>query len=156
MDRNKSKEQTLIRGEIVEISCNLDDMTAEDLGYVLNLLMEEGARDAYTIPVGMKKCRPGVLLTCICECEDEERMADLILRHTTSLGVRVQTLRRYMLHRKIEEVDTPLGRVRIKTAYGNGIHKEKAEFDDLKRLAKENQCSIREIRKVLEENYERN
>ena len=85
---------------IVEICTNLDDMTPEDIGYAMEILQKEGALDVYTMPIGMKKNRPGILLACLCTKQDEEKMAELILKHTTSLGVRVTEEKRYTMNRR--------------------------------------------------------
>ena len=69
---------------VAELQCNLDDMTGEDLAYAVEMLLAEGARDAFTTPVFMKKGRPGFLLTCICDEADADRFARLMLRHTTT------------------------------------------------------------------------
>ena len=68
--------------EIAELSCNLDDMTAEAIGFAEEALFEAGALEVYTIPVGMKKSRPGILLTCMCRREDEEKMVELPVSYT--------------------------------------------------------------------------
>ena len=92
--------------EIAELSCNLDDMTAEAVGFAEEALFEAGALEVYTVPVGMKKSRPGVLLTCMCRREDEEKMVELLFRHTTTLGVREHISRRFTLKRREETVET--------------------------------------------------
>ena len=76
------------REAITRLECNLDDMTGEELGFAMERLFEAGARDVYTQSIGMKKSRPGVLLSVICVTEDADRMAELIMRHTTTLGDR--------------------------------------------------------------------
>ena len=95
--------------EIAELSCNLDDMTAEAIGFAEEALFEAGALEVYTIPVGMKKSRPGILLTCMCRREDEEKMVELLFRHTTTLGVREHISRRFTLKRREETVETAYG-----------------------------------------------
>ena len=98
--------------EIAELSCNLDDMTAEAIGFAEEALFEAGALEVYTIPVGMKKSRPGILLTCMCRREDEKKMVELLFRHTTTLGVREHISRRFTLKRREETVETAYGPVR--------------------------------------------
>lgn len=128
-----------------EISCNLDDMTGEAIGFVLELLLEHGALDAYTLPIGMKKSRPGVLLSCLCRPEDTERLADLLLRHTTSLGVRITSHRRKTLPRSFESIKTPYGSIRLKTAGGVS----KPEYEDLARIAKAQNLTLAEAAALL-------
>ena len=113
--------------EISELSCNLDDMTPEDLAYAQEQLLEAGALDVFTTAIGMKKNRPGIMLTCLCQQEDEGFLAQLMLQHTTTLGVRVRHCSRYTLSRSVETVDTPNGPIRVKTAECFGIRRSKAE-----------------------------
>lgn len=136
-------------GEIAELRCNLDDMTGEELGYASRILFEEGALDVFLVPIQMKKDRPGQMLLCICKPEDADRMAQLILQHTTTLGVRKALCTRYMLERTSEEVQTSLGTVHIKHAQGYGVAKDKIEYEDLARIAKEKGKSLIEIRKEI-------
>ena len=74
--------------EVCELSCNLDDMTPEQLGFALERLLEGGALDAYTIPIGMKKSRPGVMLRVICRPQQKGEMVAILFRYTTTLGIR--------------------------------------------------------------------
>ena len=96
-------------GDVYELACNLDDMTGEDIAFAMERLLEAGALDVYTVPIGMKKSRPGVMLCVLCREEQREEMARLLLRHTTTLGVRESRHRRYTLSRAEETVDTPWG-----------------------------------------------
>ena len=82
-------------GDVYELACNLDDMTGEDIAFAMERLLEAGALDVYTVPIGMKKSRPGVMLCVLCREEQREEMARLLLRHTTTLGVRESRHRRY-------------------------------------------------------------
>ncbi len=137
-------------GKIVELSCNLDDMTAEAMGFVQELLLGEGALEVYTIPIGMKKNRPGTLLTCMCKEEDCERMARLLFRHTTTLGIREQISRRYTLKRHEQTVNTPYGPVREKVSAGYGTTRRKYEYEDLARIAREQGLSLAEVQGNIE------
>lgn len=134
---------------ITILSCNLDDMTPEALGFALEQLQSAGALDVYTTAIGMKKNRPGVLLTCICHNEQADKMAELILRHTTTLGVRRQSCSRYALDRTIQTVSTPYGNIRVKHAEGFGISKTKAEFEDLSAIAKANDLTLQQVLEML-------
>lgn len=133
-------------GYASEICCNLDDMTGEEIGFVLELLLEKGALDAYTVPIGMKKSRPGVMLCCICDPDDDDELSELILRHTSTLGVRIHHLRRITLPRSIESVETPLGTVYVKISEG----KSKPEYDDLARIAKRGDLTLREAAALVD------
>ncbi len=120
---------------VVELECNLDDMTPEAVGYATRLLMESGALDVYTTPVTMKKNRPAVLLTCLCAPDDKDDLSRLILQHTTTLGLRYQTKRRDVLGHTVYRVATKYGDIRVKSAAGYGITKEKPEYEDVAKAA---------------------
>ncbi len=121
---------------VTEIACNLDDMTGEAIGFAMEQLLEAGALDVFTTPIGMKKSRPGVMLTCICRPADREQMTALMLKHTTTLGVRHRDCSRATMNRYTETAETPYGTIRIKHAEGWGIHKSKPEYEDLAKAAK--------------------
>ncbi len=120
---------------VVEIACNIDDMTPEAVGYATQILMESGALDVYTTPVTMKKNRPAVLLTCLCSPEDKNELTRLILQHTSTFGLRYQTLRRDVLEHTFYRAATAFGDIRIKSANGYGVFKEKPEYDDVRAAA---------------------
>ena len=136
--------------EIAELSCNLDDMTAEAIGFAEEALFEAGALEVYTVPVGMKKSRPGILLTCMCRREDEEKMVELLFRHTTTLGVREHISRRFTLKRREETVETAYGPVRKKISQGHGVARAKLEYEDLAAIAKKTGRPLEEILKEIE------
>ena len=135
--------------QIAELCCNLDDMTPEAVGFAMEQLLQDGALDVYTTPIGMKNCRPGVLLTVLCRPEDRERLTQQLLRHTTTLGVRMAQLERRTLRRETRTVHTPDGDVRVKTAIGSGIAREKAEYDDLAQLARKKGCTLSEAEAIV-------
>ena len=134
---------------IVELRCNVDDMTGEAVGFALEQLMTGGALDAFTVPIGMKKSRPGVLITVLCREEQKEAMVRLMLKHTTTLGIREFPCRRYTLSRTTETLDTPYGVVRKKVSFGYGVRREKFEYDDLAKIAREQALSIAEVLKKI-------
>lgn len=136
---------------VSELSCNVDDMTAEEIGFATERLLEGGANEVYTVPVGMKKNRPGTLIRVMCDPDDVDKMVRLIYRYTTTIGVRETSTRRYILDRRIDTADTPYGGVRIKTSTGYGVTRKKYEYDDVARIAKERGMSIAEVRKAIEE-----
>ena len=130
---------------VIELSCNVDDMTAESIGYAVDRLFEGGALDVYTVPIGMKKGRPGTLIRVLCKKELLSPIVELIFKHTTTLGIRKCEMGRYILDRKIETVDTPYGPIRRKTSSGYGVKRSKYEYDDLSRIAHEQGKSIADI-----------
>ena len=97
----------------------------------------------------MKKNRPGVLLSVICLPRDADRMAELMLKHTTTLGVRRLDMKRYNLKRNIEKMKTSLGDVRVKRSEGYGVSRIKIEYDDLARIAAEKGMSLEEVKKLI-------
>ena len=138
-------------GHILELACNLDDMTPEAVGFAMEQLFAAGALDVYTTPIGMKKNRPGVLLTCMCREDDREAMLRTIFRHTSTLGVRVSVCDRYTLSRRQYAVQTPDGEIRVKESSGWGILRHKAEFEDLARIARQTGKSIAEVLDTISE-----
>ena len=136
--------------EVAELSCNLDDMTPEALGFVQEILFAAGALEVYTIPIGMKKSRPGILLTCMCRCNDKEKMVSLIFKHTTTLGIRESISKRYTLTRTMKEHETPYGVVREKVSEGYGVVRGKLEYEDLAKIAREQGMSLEEVKELVE------
>lgn len=134
---------------VVELSCNVDDMTGEAIGFALERSMEQGALDAFTVPIGMKKSRPGILLTVLCREEEKEKFVHLIFKHTTTLGIREKLCNRYTLERRVETVDTPHGQIRKKISYGYGVNRSKYEYEDLAKAAQQTGCSISQVIDVL-------
>ena len=131
---------------IVELRCNLDDMTPEAVGFAMEELFAAGALDVYTTAVGMKKNRPGILLTCMCKEKQREEMIRLLFLHTTTLGVRESVCNRYTLKRTMKTETTVYGNVRIKEVSGWGIKRQKAEYEDLARIAREQEMPIAQVR----------
>jgi len=134
---------------ILELRCNLDDMTGEDMGYCVEQLFSAGARDVFTTAVGMKKERPGTLLTVICDPEHRDRMLEILFRDTTTLGVRETVCSRHILRRTEETVTTSFGSVRVKNSEGFGVKRRKAEYEDLARIARETGLPLAEIREKI-------
>ena len=135
--------------EVVELKCNIDDMTAEALGYAQEALLSAGALDVYTTPIGMKKNRPAILLTCMCRKEQRDDMLRCIFANTTTIGVREYVSARYTLARREESVETEYGRVRIKHASGWGVERSKPEYDDVARIAQETGKPFGEILRAV-------
>ncbi len=127
-------------------------MTAEEIGCATDRLFEGGANEVYTIPIGMKKSRPGTLLRLICKPQDVNDMVKLMYKHTSTTGVRETLIKRFILDRKIEAVETAYGEVRVKTSSGYGVEKRKTEYDDIARIAIENDLSLADVRKLIEDN----
>lgn len=133
-------------GEAVELRCNLDDMTGEAIAFAADALRDAGALDVWTEAIGMKKGRPGTLLACLCPPEREREFAALMLKHTTTIGVRCHATRRYTLEREAVELNTPYGPVRAKRSRGFGVDRVKPEFDDLAGIARREGVGVGEIK----------
>ena len=133
------------------LQCNVDDMTGEETGFAIERLLEEGAYEAFSIPVNMKKSRPGFLIEVICSIEDTERMCGLIFRLTTTIGIRRFEYKRNVLERRIVEKETGEGTVRIKESSGYGTKKRKYEYDDLARIARDRGIGLREAAALLKD-----
>lgn len=118
------------------LQCDIDDMTAEVLGAVLDLLVENGAQGAHFTPIFMKKNRPGVSLSLVCSPKDEERFTRLLLRHTTTLGVKSFALEKTILETREERIETALGPVLMKRALLDGeFIRSKPELEDCREIA---------------------
>lgn len=160
---------------ICELSCNVDDMTGEDIAFAIETFLQNGALDAFTVPCTMKKGRPGVLVTVLCKDPDQKQMTRLILQHTTTLGVRSAIKKRWVLSRTESETVIPddvLANVtapdmparskahelkttgddctiRSKTSTGFGITRNKYEHDDLEKIARTYGLTLAQVRALL-------
>jgi uncharacterized protein (TIGR00299 family) protein len=131
---------------ITVLEANLDDLNPQVFGYVMDRLFEEGALDAFGMPVQMKKNRPGTLLTTLCKPEDASKLTQLIFTETTTLGVRRRDEMRQTLARRWQNVRTPWGEVRIKIASLNGTVTNYApEYEDCRRIAAEHHVPLKQV-----------
>ena len=112
-------------------------------------LLEAGALDVYTQSITMKKSRPAVILTALIRPSDKEEMTELFFRYTTTIGVRCRSWERAVLQRETVIRQTPWGPVQVKRCSGYGCVKEKAEFEDLARIAREQNMSLRQVKDEL-------
>jgi uncharacterized protein (TIGR00299 family) protein len=132
--------------EITVLEANVDDMTPQVFGYVLEQALQNGALDAFGTPVQMKKSRPGMLLTVLCRTEDSQRLAKFILAETTTLGVRMRQESRAALKRRHVSVSTKWGNVRIKLANLNGsISNYAPEYEDCRQIATEKKVPLKTV-----------
>jgi len=131
---------------VTVLQANLDDLNPQVFGYVMDRLLEEGALDAFAMPVQMKKSRPGTLLTVLCKPEDAQKLTQLIFTETTTLGVRRRDEIRQALTRRWENVHTQWGDVRMKIASMNGTVTNYApEYEDCRRLAAEHHVPLKKV-----------
>ena len=132
------------------LACNVDDMTAEAIGFAMERLFDCGALDVYTVPIGMKKSRPGTMLCVLCRPEAKDAMLDCLFRYTTTIGVRELALQRHVLDRRVTTLDTPYGPVRRKEVRGRGAERYKYEYEDLARIAREKGVSLAEAAGLID------
>jgi uncharacterized protein (TIGR00299 family) protein len=132
--------------EITVLEANVDDMTPQVFGYVMEQALQNGALDAFGTPVQMKKSRPGMLLTVLCRTEDTQSLTKLILAETTTLGVRMRRESRAALTRRHVSVRTKWGEVRMKLANLNGsISNYAPEYEDCRQIAKEKKVPLKTV-----------
>jgi uncharacterized protein (TIGR00299 family) protein len=131
---------------IAVLEANLDDLSPQVLAYAMDRLLAEGALDVFSVPVQMKKSRPGALLTVLAKMEDVNRLTKLIFAETTTLGVRRRAEQRQTLSRRWETVDTTWGPVRIKIASMNGsVSNYAPEYEDCRALAEAHRVPLKEV-----------
>lgn len=124
------------REEMLVIETNIDDMNPEFYDHLFDRLLEAGARDVFLSPAQMKKNRPGILLSVIAEPADRDALARIILKETSTLGVRYYSVGRIILKRASERLKTGYGTIRVKVVEEPGGTRRLApEYDDLKRIA---------------------
>jgi uncharacterized protein (TIGR00299 family) protein len=137
--------------EVAVLETNIDDMSPQHFEIAVERVLAAGAYDVWLAPVTMKKLRPGVIFGAVAPAGREAEVARTMLAETSSLGVRARRERRYVLQREIEEVATPLGPVRVKTATVDGQPRRTLEYDDVARIARERRRPIAEIAARIEE-----
>ena len=133
----------------VLLETNIDDMTPEIYGYLIDRLFEAGARDAFLTPVIMKKGRPGIQLTVLADPNKETELTELIFSETTTLGIRRLPIQRHILERRTDTVQTPYGPIRVKIADIGGKQRITPEYDDCARIAREKQVPILDVYKAV-------
>jgi uncharacterized protein (TIGR00299 family) protein len=141
----------IVHDEVAVLEANVDDMSPQRFELALERTLAAGAFDVWLAPVTMKKSRPAILFGAIGPVEREGAIARAMLAETTTLGVRVRRERRYTLERSLRTVATPLGAVRVKTAFLDGQARPTLEYDDLARIARERQRPLAEIVRQVEE-----
>ncbi|MGI6020761.1 MAG: nickel pincer cofactor biosynthesis protein LarC [Lachnospiraceae bacterium] len=139
------------KDRICKLETNIDDCTGQALGFTMKKLFEAGARDVYYSPIFMKKNRPAWLLSVICTEEDISVMENVIFSNTTTIGIRRSLMERTVLERKISEMSTPLGKVRVKEYESGGVMRRAPEYDDIARIADENKMSYTDAWNVVSE-----
>jgi len=131
---------------VAVIETNLDDINAEHLGYFVETALKDGALDVFYIPIQMKKNRPGVLLTILCNGVDVDRFSEKILRETSAFGVRYRNVDRRKLQREQCTVDTSFGQVQVKLGRLNGnIIQASPEYESCRELASKKGVTLKDV-----------
>ncbi|BAY11283.1 nickel pincer cofactor biosynthesis protein LarC [Calothrix sp. NIES-2098] len=137
------------------LETQIDDLNPQAIGYVFDALFAAGAVDVFTQPIGMKKSRPGILLTVICHPENLSNCETVLFRETTTLGIRRTTQQRAILKREIQQVETEYGKVRVKVAWHlkDAIANVQPEYEDCAELARKHNIPWREIQRLALHNW---
>jgi hypothetical protein len=133
------------------IECNIDDMSSEAYQPLLDAILKAGAKDAFLTPIIMKKSRPGITLSVLCDSADEQRLLDIIFSQSTSIGVRTHSVEKSMLPRELRSVATSFGTLEVKlVTLRDGRQRWKLEHDQLRELAQQHGLEYLELRRLLE------
>ena len=133
-------------GTIRVLEANLDDMSPQIFGYVMEKALAAGALDVFATPIQMKKSRPGLLVTILCTPDDELKFREMLFAETTTIGVRSHLVERHALDREHVKVSTRFGEVRVKVARADGrVQQVSPEFDDCRKLAEEKNVPLHEV-----------
>ncbi len=138
-------EDATVETTIVSIECNVDDMTAESLGFAMEKLYEAGAVEVTFQPLQMKKNRPGTLISVLCRPATREILVETLLRDTTTIGVRMHEMQRVEMQRSSETIDTPLGPIEFKRSEWQGTVRLTPEYESCAAIAREKQLSLQDV-----------
>lgn len=131
--------------QVLELACNLDDVTPEVIGYTVQRLFEAGALDVWTVPIMMKKQRPATMLSILCQYGDRQLLSEILMEETGTLGIRVRPVERILQRRDIQVQETAWGEVR----YKQSDHGIKPEFEDCSRIAQKQGLPLRQVQQQL-------
>jgi uncharacterized protein (TIGR00299 family) protein len=135
-----------LEADIAVLEANLDDMSPQIYGFFAERALQAGALDVFSVPVQMKKNRPGQLITVLCNPADQEKFSDLLFRETTTLGVRQSIVKRRTLQRESLTVQTSLGSIRMKVARLHGhILNFAPEYEDCQKVAAERGVPLKRV-----------
>ena len=135
------------------VECTIDDMNPEWYEFLIQKLFDAGAGDVFLTPVIMKKSRPANKLSVLCSRRLLPEIKATIFNHSTSIGLREYSVAKTVLQREEKEIETELGKVRVKISFYDGkeIH-AKPEFEDLRRLASLHGLTLNEVEKIIAKN----
>lgn len=138
-------EEPQTEGKVALLSCNIDDSTGEELGWAMEKLLEEGAKDVFFIPIQMKKNRPAVMLNVLCGKGEEQKFAKILMQDTSTIGVRWNYFDRAVMQREAVTVESPWGELKGKRCSFEGISKTTIEYESAKKAAREYGCPLGRI-----------
>ncbi len=131
---------------LIIVETNMDDMNPQIYEYLMSRLFKNGALDVFLMPIQMKKGRPAILLKVLCSENKKGNIIDTIFEETTTIGVRTYEVERHCLERRIENVSTPYGKVRVKVAERNGkVLNIQPEYEDCKEIAEKKKLPLKEV-----------
>ena len=131
---------------LIIVETNMDDMNPQIYEYLMSRLFKNGALDVFLMPIQMKKGRPAILLKVLCPENKKGNIIDTIFEETTTIGVRTYEVERHCLERRIENVSTPYGKVRVKVAERNGkVLNIQPEYEDCKEIAEKKKLPLKEV-----------
>ncbi|MFY0781521.1 nickel insertion protein [Peribacillus simplex] len=143
---NRPPDHEHLDEQMVKMEVNLDDISGEWLGHVMDLLFESGANDVYYTPIFMKKNRPGVLLQLLCSQQMISKMKKILFAETTTLGIRYYPLTVHRLERSFFNVHTQWGKVTIKRGLHEGLPMQQApEYEDCRKIAMQNNIPLKRV-----------
>ncbi|MEK5038223.1 nickel insertion protein [Sporosarcina sp. FSL K6-3457] len=146
MAANHPPNHEHIDHEMLKMEVNLDDISGEVLGYLMDLLIESGANDVYYTPIFMKKNRPGTLLQLLCSQENLEKMKEILFTETTTLGVRYYPLSVHRLERRFRTVSIEWGTVTVKEGmYEGQVIQSSPEYEECKKIAKQYNIPLKKV-----------
>lgn len=138
-------EEPQTEGKVALLSCNIDDSTGEELGWAMEKLLEEGAKDVFFIPIQMKKNRPAVMLNVLCGKGEEQKFAKILMQDTSTIGVRWNYFDRAVMQREAVTVKSPWGELKGKRCSFEGVCKTTIEYESAKKAAREYGCPVGRI-----------
>ena len=153
-ERSLSPEAGAGSGSVIVIEANIDDMTPQNFGYVTDRLLAAGALDVFTVPIQMKKGRPGHLLQVLATGEDVDKLSGIIFHETTTIGIRKHAVDRTTLMREFVEVETEYGKIKIKVSkLGGEVVNAAPEYEDCARAAREKSVALKQVQALAMKSY---
>lgn len=144
------EESAVLQDQIIKLETNIDDCSGENLGYVMDMLLQAGARDVHYIPVFMKKNRPAYQLTVLCAEQESDQLEAIIFAETTTIGIRKVRMERSILKREGREIETSLGKACVKICDWNQDRRVYPEYESVVRLCKINKMPFRDVYQLIE------